>query len=976
MPELADADPNTPGFQVDLYDGVNHITIYVYPIDYCDPGSGYDLGITRAEGSVSLVRPNRPPTGSIAIEPNYTGSNYGACIGCTLSAVDYSINDRDGLTDATFSYQWLADDVEIPGATSSSYTAASADEGNTIKVRVSFTDDAGNDETLTSSATAAVTSNSAATGAPVITGTAHVGETLTATTAGIVDADGLVNVSYSYQWISNDGSSDTDIQNATGSSYTLVAGDEGNTIKVRVSFTDDAGNDETLTSSATAAVTSNSAATGAPRVVGVGRVGNTLTVDTFRIADANGLVNVFYSYQWISNDGSSDTDIQNATGSSYTVSIADRGKAIKVRVSFTDDRGTDETLTSSATAAVAAQAEPVSFITVEVTADRYHREAQFIAATWTDVDDCSTDYNAYLHIMGEVDELVHLGSATSNGTEIAKWVPALRDDIDGYPVELYCGTDAAGRLVSGVSIPSPANGTFSSEPPLRGLSVGHGTLSPIFIFDKNRISYNVLDVANDVTRTTITATPKTGYFVKYYESSEGGWTSSSSFLGVPDHPGPDADCNRRTTDGLGPMPELTDADPNTPGFQVDLYDGVNYVSLFVYPVDYCHPGSGYDLGITRAEGSVSLVRPNRPPTGSIAIRPNYTGYTYGPCIGCILSVVDYSINDRDGLTDATYSYQWLADDVEIAGATSSSYTVASAVEGKAIKVRVSFTDDRCTDESLTSSATADAASNLAITGTAWVGNILTADTSGIVDADGLVNVSYSYQWISNDGSSDTDIQNATGSSYTLVAGDEGNTIKVRVSFTDDADNDETLTSSATAAVTSNSAATGAPRVVGVGRVGNTLTVDTFRIADANGLVNVFYSYQWISNDGSSDTDIQNATGSSYTVSIADRGKTIKVRASFTDDRGTDETLTSSATAAVAAQAEPVSFITVEVTADRYHREAQLIAATWTDVDDCSTNYNAYLHYIGEVDEVVHLGSATSSGTEITKVVRRPARPYR
>ena len=346
------------------------------------------------------------------------------------------------------------------------------------------------------------------------------------------------------------------------------------------------------------------------------------------------------------------------------------------------------------------------------------------------------------------------------------------------------------------------------------------------------------------------------------------------------------------------MPELTDADPNTPGFQVDLYDGVNYVSLFVYPVDYCHYGSGYDLAITRAEGSVSLVRPNRPPTGSIAIRPNYTGYTYGPCIGCILSAVDYSINDRDGLTDATYSYQWLADDAEIAGATSSIYTVASAVEGKAIKVRVSFTDDRGTDESLTSSATADAASNLAITGTSWVGNILTADTSGIVDADGLVSASYSYQWISNDGSSDTDIQNATGSSYTLVAGDEGNTIKVRVSFTDDAGNDETLTSSATAAVTSNSAATGAPVITGTAHVGETLTATTAGIVDADGLVNVSYSYQWISNDGSSDTDIEDATGSSYTLVASDEGNTIKVKVSFTDDAGNDESLTSAATAAV------------------------------------------------------------------------------
>ena len=96
--------------------------------------------------------------------------------------------------------------------------------------------------------------NSAATGAPTINGTAQVAETLTADTSGIADADGFTNVSYSYQWIRNDGTSDTDIQNATGSSYTLVDVDEGQTIRVEVSFTDDAGNEETLTSSATGEV--------------------------------------------------------------------------------------------------------------------------------------------------------------------------------------------------------------------------------------------------------------------------------------------------------------------------------------------------------------------------------------------------------------------------------------------------------------------------------------------------------------------------------------------------------------------------------------------------------------------------------------------------------------------------------------------------------------------------------------------------
>ena len=96
--------------------------------------------------------------------------------------------------------------------------------------------------------------NTPATGLPTITGTAQVGDTLTAVITGIEDADGLDNVIFSYQWISNDGGTDTDISGATGSSFTLGDSDVDKTVKVRVSFTDDANNRETVTSAATAAV--------------------------------------------------------------------------------------------------------------------------------------------------------------------------------------------------------------------------------------------------------------------------------------------------------------------------------------------------------------------------------------------------------------------------------------------------------------------------------------------------------------------------------------------------------------------------------------------------------------------------------------------------------------------------------------------------------------------------------------------------
>ena len=49
-----------------------------------------------------------------------------------------------------------------------------------------------------------------------------------------------------------------------------------------------------------------------------------------------------------------DTEISGATDYFYTLADTDAGKAIKVRVSFRDDRGIRESLTSAATAAVAA----------------------------------------------------------------------------------------------------------------------------------------------------------------------------------------------------------------------------------------------------------------------------------------------------------------------------------------------------------------------------------------------------------------------------------------------------------------------------------------------------------------------------------------------------------------------------------------------------------------------------------------------
>ena len=188
---------------------------------------------------------NSPATGA----PTINGT---AQVGETLTTDTSGVADADGLSNIQYEYQWLADDSDIAGATNATYTLVATDEGKVINVRVSFTDDEGNEESLTSGATDAVDArpNSPATGVPTITGTAQVGETLTANTSGITDADGLSNVQYEYQWLADD----SDIAGATNATYTLEDADEGKAISVSISFTDDAGNEETLTSAATAAV--------------------------------------------------------------------------------------------------------------------------------------------------------------------------------------------------------------------------------------------------------------------------------------------------------------------------------------------------------------------------------------------------------------------------------------------------------------------------------------------------------------------------------------------------------------------------------------------------------------------------------------------------------------------------------------------------------------------------------------------------
>ena len=504
--------------------------------------------------------PNTGATGS----PTIDGTPQ---VDHTLTVDLSNIADADGLTHAsyTYLYQWIRNNAEIAGQTDSAYTLVSADEGQTIKVKVSFTDDANNAESRTSAATVAVAPrpNSRPTGAPTINGTPQVLRTLTVDTSEIADADGLETAVFRYQWFGANDFATVEFHGEVSETYTLGPLSEGLAIKVKVSFTDDRGHSETLTSAATETVIAadpNSEPTGLPAINGTPQDGETLTADTSAIDDADGLTNVAYRYQWIAGG----SDIDGATGASYTLTASEQGQTVRVRVTFTDDADNEETLTSEATA--------------EVTA-----------------------------------------------------------------------------------APAPLTGAFHDLPDSHDGSTAF-TFRVLFSEDVGISYVNMRDDA--------------------FSLSEGDVTGA------------------RRVDGRNDLWEITVEPDDNSDVGITLPANRSCTTTGAICTREDSPRQ-----LTNSPTATVTGPAEAPPTNtSAAGAPTISGT---PQVEQTLTADTSSITDEDGLTNVSYSYQWIAGGSDIDGATGSTYTLTSSEQGQTVQVRVTFTDDADNEETLTSEATAE-----------------------------------------------------------------------------------------------------------------------------------------------------------------------------------------------------------------------------------------------------------------------------
>ena len=233
-------------------------------------------------------------------------------------------------------YQWQVSDdgsgnwtsASGSGATTDAYTVADADAGKYLRVVVT----AHNRQHTTdqaSDATTVVIGQPANTELPAISGTAGVGQQLTATQGTWDNAD-----TYAYQWqVSADGS--TGWATATGSgadtaSYTVADADADQYLRVVVTASG-VGGDTDQASDATTVVIGQPDNTELPAISGTAGVGQQLTATQGTWANAD-----TYAYEWqVSADGS--TGWATATGggantASYTVAAADAGKYLRVVV--------------------------------------------------------------------------------------------------------------------------------------------------------------------------------------------------------------------------------------------------------------------------------------------------------------------------------------------------------------------------------------------------------------------------------------------------------------------------------------------------------------------------------------------------------------------------------------------------------------------------------------------------------------------
>ncbi len=900
-------------------------------------------GTAESVGSLptaAVANTNDAPTGSVTIDDTTPTQ------GQTLTASN-TLGDADGL--GTVTYTWKADGNVV--GTGTAYTLAEAEVGKAITVTASYTDGHSTNEAVASAATAAVANvNDAPTGSVTIDDTTPTqGQTLTATNT-LADVDGLGAVTYTWK-------ADGNVV-GTGTAYTLTEAEVGKAITVTASYTDGHGTAESVGSLPTAAVANtNDAPTGSVTIDDTTPTqGQTLTTSN-TLGDADGLGTVTYTWK-------ADGNVVG-TGTAYTMTEAEVGKAITVTASYTDGHGTAESVGSLPTAAVANTNDaPTGSVTID---DTTPTQGQTLTATNTlaDVD----GLGAVTYTWKADGNVVGTGTAyTLTEAEVGKAITVTASYTDGHgtaesvgslPTAAVANTNDAPTGSVTIDDTTPTQGQTLTTSNTLGDADGLGTVTYTWKADGNVVGTGTAYTMTEAEvgkAITVTASYTDGHGT----AESVGSLPTAAVANTNDAPTGSITIDDTTptqgqtltasntlgdADGLGTVTYTWKADGNVVGTgtaytlaEADVGKAITVTASYT-------DGHGTNEAVASA-ATAAVANVNDAPTGSVTIDDTT------PTQGQTLTATN-TLADVDGLGAVTYT--WKADG-NVVG-TGTAYTLAEADVGKVVTVTASYTDGHGTNEAVASAATAAVANtNDNPTGAVTIddttptqGQTLTASNT-LGDADGLGTVTYTWK-------ADGNVV-GTGTAYTLTEAEVGKAITVTASYTDGHGTAESVGSLPTAAVANtNDAPTGSVTIDDTTPTqGQTLTASN-TLGDADGLGTVTYTWK-------ADGNVV-GTGTAYTLAEADVGKAITVTASYTDGHGTNEAVASAATAAVAnVNDAPTGSVTID---DTTPTQGQTLTATNTlaDVDGLGA-----VTYTWKADgNVVGTGTAyTLAEADVGKVV--------
>ena len=271
--------------------------------------TGTKEGFTQAVQKTAAIGPVEP--GKLrAFTPDVTGT---ARVGRTLTG---SV-DEWGPGEVRLAWQWYRDDAKIEDANGKTYQLTASDLGHRIKLRIR-----GYAENFTTKSMYSETSGKVTVGVldptpvPLYSGNAQVGHTLTA----LPREWGPGEVKLAYQWYRGK----TKIAKATKVEYKLTPADAGQQLRVRVRGTKTGYETVYKYSGYTAAVSLGDLEPVLPTIEGQTVVGQTLTAHP----GVWGPGEVALSVRWYANG----VLLTRATGETYTLSGAEAGQVIVVRV--------------------------------------------------------------------------------------------------------------------------------------------------------------------------------------------------------------------------------------------------------------------------------------------------------------------------------------------------------------------------------------------------------------------------------------------------------------------------------------------------------------------------------------------------------------------------------------------------------------------------------------------------------------------